>query len=165
VRHDAAVLRGGLLERRVEAWLAAAHVVRAHVRLADPLEDEDRPEDLALGGARQRVPLIHGRAGGSNVREHDGLARDVRKRPLMGKRPAGERPWEADLVRLHDVPDERGHRHAAMLDLGVAQEADGRLVALLPEVLLGEVERIPESLKDEQQGHSAEKNIIQLLTW
>jgi hypothetical protein len=50
----------------------------------------------------------------------------------------------------------------------VAQEADGRLVALLPEVLLGEVERIPESLKDEQRalslrrGHSAEKNIIQL---
>ena len=36
------------------------------------------------------------------------------------------------------------HSHTAMLDLGLAKEADGGLVALAPEVLVGQVEGIVE---------------------
>ena len=40
------------------AGLASAHVVRlTGRRLANPLKDEDGPEDLALGGVRQCVPF------------------------------------------------------------------------------------------------------------
>ena len=43
---------------------------------------------------------------------------------------------------MDEVADEAGHGDAAVLDLGLAQEADRRLVALLPEVLVAELERV-----------------------
>ena len=46
---------------------------------------------------------------------------------------------------MQTVADEAGHRDAAVLDLGVAQPADRRRVALVPEVRLREVERVPEA--------------------
>ena len=51
-------------------------------------------------------------------------------------------PRELDAVRLNDVPDERRHRNAPMLDLCMAQEPHGGLVALTPEVELGQVQRV-----------------------
>ena len=38
-------------------------------------------------------------------------------------------PREVDAIRVDAVADEAGHRDAAVLDLGVAQPADGVLVA------------------------------------
>ena len=54
-------------------------------------------------------------------------------------------PGELDAVRMHAVPDERSHRNTAVLDLRVAQPADGGLVAHAPEVSLCETERVVES--------------------
>ena len=50
-----------------------------------------------------------------------------------------------EAVRLDDVAREGRHRNAAVLDLGVAQEADGLLLALAPEVLGAEPQRVVEA--------------------
>ena len=64
--------------------------------------------------------------------------------------------FEAHLVPLFLLPStsllsphsnffffpEKQDSHTAMLDLGLAKEADGGLVALTPEVLVGQVEGI-----------------------
>ena len=47
---------------------------------------------------------------------------------------------------MHDVTDEAGHRDAAVLHLGVTQEADRRLVRLAPELALAQLERIEVAL-------------------
>ena len=52
---------------------------------------------------------------------------------------------EVEAVRLDDVAREGRHRNAAVLDLGVAQEADGLLLALAPEVLGAEPQRVVEA--------------------
>ena len=46
-------------------------------------------------------------------------------------------PLIANVIYLH-------HSHATVLDFGLAEEADGGLVALPPEVLVGQVEGIVE---------------------
>ena len=46
-------------------------------------------------------------------------------------------------VGLHAVANERRHRDATVLDLRVAQEADRRLLALVPELTASEVQRVP----------------------
>ena len=46
---------------------------------------------------------------------------------------------------MQTVADEAGHRDAAVLDLGVAQPADGVLVASSPEIGVGEAERVVEA--------------------
>ena len=46
---------------------------------------------------------------------------------------------------MQTVADEAGHRDAAVLDLGVAQPADGVLVASAPEIGVGEAERVVEA--------------------
>ena len=46
---------------------------------------------------------------------------------------------------MQTVADEAGHRDAAVLDLGVAQPADGVLVAATPEIGVGEAERVVET--------------------
>ena len=51
-----------------------------------------------------------------------------------------------DAVLVHDVTDEAGHRDAAVLHLGVTQEADRRLVRLAPELALAQLERIEVAL-------------------
>ena len=48
-------------------------------------------------------------------------------------------------TQIQTVADEAGHRDAAVLDLGVAQPADGVLVAAAPEVGVGEAERVVEA--------------------
>ena len=53
---------------------------------------------------------------------------------------------------MHDVPDEAGHRHAAVLHLGVAQEADRRLVGLAPELALAQLERVEVALRNSGGG-------------
>ena len=50
--------------------------------------------------------------------------------------------WEVNHFNIHSPPG-GGHGHAAVLDLRMAQEADGRFIPLVPEVRLGQVERIP----------------------
>jgi len=140
-RHRVDGRRDAVLEGGEVAGLAALHVVRLPVRrerlvvLSPALQEADRAEDLQLGRRRQRIPLVGGAAGGGDVR--------------VGDARAGQRPREVDAVRLHDVADEGGHRDAAVLDLGVAEEANrGRLVedaALVAVAHLREAERIPEA--------------------
>ena len=48
-------------------------------------------------------------------------------------------------TQMQTVADEAGHRDAAVLDLGVAQPADGVLVASSPEIGVGEAERVVEA--------------------
>ena len=48
-------------------------------------------------------------------------------------------------TQIQTVADEAGHRDAAVLDLGVAQPADGVLVAATPEIGVGEAERVVEA--------------------
>ena len=57
-------------------------------------------------------------------------------------------------ARADAEADKGGHRHAAVLDLGVAEPADGRVVALRPEVLVGQLERVPEAHRDLRQRSS-----------
>ena len=80
-----------------------------------PLEESDRAKNLQLGRRREGIPLSRGAAGRSNIG-----VRDARR---------GQVPREVDAVGLHDKPDERRHRHAAVLDLSSTQEADDGLLA------------------------------------
>ena len=99
--------------RRVKAregpGLAALGVVRARgARLREELEEADEEDNLPLARLRDLVPKLGRRLGGVVARDVDG---------------------ELHAVRVEAVADEAGHRDAAVLDLGVAQPADGVLVA------------------------------------
>lgn len=133
----ARVLRAHLLERRVVARLAAAHVVRLH-GLADPLEHGESAEDLKLARSGHGVPLVGRRGERGEVRIGEARCR------VLGQRAALQVPREGDAVRLHTEANERGHRDTAVLDLSVAKPADGGRVALVPEVGAREAERVPE---------------------
>jgi len=110
--------------------VAVVHVaLRVAGALAVRLEHADGGEDLRLGEEGHVVPLLEGRA-----------ARDVapvgRDGVLAGNKGRAAR----------DEAEERGHGDAAVLNLGVAEVADRRLVAEAPEVALGdEVEGVPEA--------------------
>ena len=99
-------------ERRVDARLAALHVVRVERALAPELKERDDRDNLPLGRERDRVPL--GLRGAARERRHVTLE--------------GLRPRELDAVGAREVADERGHGDAAVLDLGVAEPANGGLV-------------------------------------
>ena len=130
------------LQRREEARLPPSHVVLLAAlvervgALPDTLEEEDEAEDLQLTLEGDGIPL--------RARAADG--RDVRKRDLRRQLP---RPVQA--VRLHHEADEGGHRNAAVLDLRLAQEADGGGVVLVPEaraeaerqVVAAQTQRVP----------------------
>mmetsp|Transcript_9772 Transcript_9772/g.25223 ORF Transcript_9772/g.25223 Transcript_9772/m.25223 type:complete len:275 (-) Transcript_9772:236-1060(-) len=103
------VANGG--ERRELARLTTFHVVLVASALAPQLEAGDQEEDLPLGVGWDRIPL-GGRAAGG---------RDVGVRGAI----EGRGPREVDTVGLNAVADERGHRHAAVLNFGLAKPADG----------------------------------------
>mmetsp|Transcript_7247 Transcript_7247/g.15053 ORF Transcript_7247/g.15053 Transcript_7247/m.15053 type:complete len:272 (+) Transcript_7247:210-1025(+) len=115
-------------ERRVHARLAALHVVRVERALAPELKERDDRDNLPLGRERDRVPL--GLRGAAGERRHVTLE--------------GLRPRELDAVGAREVADERSHGNTAVLDLGVAKEANGGLLGGAPEVLLSKVERVEE---------------------
>ena len=89
------------------------------------LEEADGQDDLPLGDLRDGVPQLLGREA---IRHGVAL-----------------RPREADAVGVHDEANERGHRDAAVLDLSLAQEANGRRVGVTPELATRKVERVPEA--------------------
>merc|ERR1719327_926910 len=126
-------VRDLLLQGRERSGLATAHVVRLPrgckdvVVLAPELEETDEEDDLQLRIRRESIPLVRRAAGGSNVVKGD---------------LAGQLPREMG-VGLHAVANERRHRDATVLDLRVAQEADRRLLALVPELPASEVQRVP----------------------
>merc|ERR1719321_1911214 len=126
-------VRDLLLQGRERSGLATAHVVRLPrgcedvVVLAPEFEETDEEDDLQLRIRRQSIPLVRRAAGGSNVVKGD---------------LAGQLPREMG-VGLHAVANERRHRDAPVLDLRVAQEADRRLLALVPELPASEVQRVP----------------------
>ena len=76
--------------------------------LAVRLEHADGHGDLELADGREIIPLLLGAHASdvAAVRSEEVLARDHRQ-------------------RLHDEAEERGHGDAAVLDLGVAQVANG----------------------------------------
>ena len=112
---------GAARDRRVVARLAALHVVRVARRVAGALavrlEHADRNQDLELADERDVVPLL--------------LRRDARDVAAVGQELvlAGH-----DRRAVRDEAEEAGHGDAAVLDLGVAQPADGGLLALRPPV-------------------------------
>ena len=84
------------------------------------LEEANRADDLELGRRGEGIPLVRRAAGRRDVTEGDGG--DVR----VHRADRGlERPREVDTVGLDAVADERGHGDTAVLDLGVAEPADG----------------------------------------
>merc|ERR1719163_2019854 len=121
------------IEGREEAGLATPHVVATlprtpgHRRFGVVLEETDGQEDLPLGFIRDALP---------KRRRADSWSAQL---------VAGHLPRKVDAVRVDTVTDEPSHRDAAVLDLGVAQEADGRFVRLIPELTLSKVERVPET--------------------
>ena len=97
------------VEARERARLATLGVVSAaRAGLREELEEADEEDDLPLARLRDLVPELGRRLGGVVTRDVDG---------------------QLDAVRVEAVADEAGHRDAAVLDLGVAQPADGVLVA------------------------------------
>ena len=99
----------GAVERGERARLAALGVVRAAgAGLREELEEADEEDNLPLARLRDLVPKLGRRLGGVVAWDVDG---------------------ELHAVRVEAVADEAGHRDAAVLDLGVAQPADGVLVA------------------------------------
>mmetsp|Transcript_7253 Transcript_7253/g.15075 ORF Transcript_7253/g.15075 Transcript_7253/m.15075 type:complete len:269 (+) Transcript_7253:210-1016(+) len=113
-------------ESREGADLAATHVVGAG-RLVPELKERNDHEDLPLRRLRDRVPLLR-RA-------------EVRREGIAG---LGHGPRPVDAICLRAVANESKHGDAAVLDLGVAEEGDGGLVRVTPELLLSEVERVEE---------------------
>ena len=116
VEQEVAARAALALDLGVEARLAAAHVVDVAVRLrralAVGLEHAHEDEDLELAVERDVVPLLLRRA-----------ARDV---AAVGE----ELVLAGNEGRaLRDEAEERGHGDAAVLDLGVAEPADGGLLA------------------------------------
>jgi len=75
----------------------------------------DEEEDLHLRGSRERIPLRRRGAG----------RRDLGVRYAV----AVQRPRPVDAVGLDAEADEGGHRDAAVLDLGLAEEANRGLLA------------------------------------
>jgi hypothetical protein len=47
-----------------------------------------------------------------------------------------------DTILVHAIPNKTCHSDAAMLDLGMPQKADGRLIGLAPELTLGKLQRV-----------------------
>jgi len=112
-----------LVEAGELAGLATAHVVGTS-GLREPLEEANKEDDLPLGSVGEGIPLLRGAAGGSGDTATDGG------------------PGEGDAVGLDDVANEGGHGNTAVLDLGVAEEANGGLIALSPDGGAGEVEGV-----------------------
>merc|ERR1719395_279505 len=113
------------VKARESSRLATLGVVRARgARLREELEEADEEDNLPLARLRDLVPKLSRRLGGVVARDVDG---------------------ELHAVRVEAVADEAGHGDAAVLDLGVAQPADGVLVAAAPEVRVGEAERVVET--------------------
>ena len=118
-------LRALALDRGVVAREAALGVV-GREDLAVRLEHADDHEDLELAVEGDGVPLLRGREAGLVAAEREDL---VRARD--------------ELRRAREVAEEGGHGDAAVLDLGVAEVADGALVAEAPEVGVEGAERVP----------------------
>jgi hypothetical protein len=118
-----------------------AHVVRRSVnprsRLAEDLHQASEEDDLPLRVRWECIPLVTRAA----------------RRADLGKGVAGcDVPGPVYAGRLHQIAHEAEHRHAPMLDLRLAEPADGLCLILLPQVALeaeahvvvvGETERVP----------------------
>ena len=121
------------IESREQAGLATPHVVAplpwrlSHRSFGVELEETNGQKNLPLGFIRDALPKRR-RADSWNAQ-------------LV----AGDLPRKVDAVRVDAVTDEPSHRDAAVLDLGVAQEADGRFVGLVPELPFSEIQRVPKS--------------------
>jgi len=111
-------------------YLSSAHVVLNAVDstlLSPELKEADDDEDLPLGCLWDGVPLgLGGEIGGGE-----------------GVTGGGHGPRPVD-VGLDAVSYECKHGNAAVLDLGVAEEPDGGLVGITPELGISERERIVE---------------------
>mmetsp|Transcript_11545 Transcript_11545/g.18331 ORF Transcript_11545/g.18331 Transcript_11545/m.18331 type:complete len:261 (-) Transcript_11545:119-901(-) len=113
------------IERRVVSDLTPAHVMRSALALAPELEETDEHHDLPLGRLGNSIPRFRGVV-------------------HLGEGISSERhwPWPGDAVGMYDVSNECKHGHATVLDLGFAEEADGRFVGGAPEFAVGESEGV-----------------------
>mmetsp|Transcript_25134 Transcript_25134/g.54293 ORF Transcript_25134/g.54293 Transcript_25134/m.54293 type:complete len:302 (-) Transcript_25134:53-958(-) len=130
------------LERREVARLAATDIVLLAIHLKHctglrpHLEEADEAEDLELGRGGERVPLVSWA-----TRGRDGRVRDDRRIGEGASDWALQIPREVDAVGLDAVANEGGHGDATVLDLRVAEPANG----LRPRVSIDDVQRVPEA--------------------
>ena len=123
--------RAVALDRKVVAREAARRRVVRHVArdlAVVRLEHSDEGEDLQLADHRGVAPLLLRR----HIRDVAAV-QEVRVLALD------------DAKALRAVAEERGHRDAAVLDLGVAKVADGLVVVERPERHALAAERVPET--------------------
>ena len=117
------------VEGRESARHSAAHVVGLAIvgsRLFTPeLEEANNDEDLPLGGLRNSIPL--------------GLGRKVSAGKRISSGSHGPGPVH---ITLHDVSNESEHSYASVLDLSVAEEANGGVIGISPELSIRETERV-----------------------
>mmetsp|Transcript_50426 Transcript_50426/g.159626 ORF Transcript_50426/g.159626 Transcript_50426/m.159626 type:complete len:282 (+) Transcript_50426:150-995(+) len=123
-RGEADGIPEGLEALEVAGLAARRHVVRLDLPLGLVLDDADGEEDLRLAERGHGAPLLHGREL-ADVLEGDALGEGAEAREVNARdrdEPAGE----------------GGHRHAAVLQLGVAEEGErcGRAE-------VGEAKRVP----------------------
>ena len=106
---------------------ASPHVVGPR-GLGVPFEEPDEEDDLPLGSGGEGIPLLRRRSG------REGERATVER----------DRPGEVESVGLDDVPDERRHGDASVLDLGLPKERDSLVVRVSPDGGGGELEGIVE---------------------
>ena len=110
--------------------LATSHVVLVIFGgiLGPELKESNHGKDLPLRGVRDFVPKSRGvGVGGERTSIHL------------------HRPGEFDPVGVGNETDESKHGNAAMLDLSVTEEANGRLFSCAPKISLGEIEGVKET--------------------
>lgn len=110
--------------------LATSHVVLmvGSGKFGPELKESNHANDLPLRGVRDFVPKSRG----------VGVSREGCSIHL-------HRPGKLEPVGVGDVTDESKHGNAAMLDLSVTEEANGRLFSCAPKISLGEIEGVKET--------------------
>lgn len=91
------------------------------------LKETDREDDLDPGSDGESIPLL----GGGEVGGGEGFATE------------GHAPGPVQVIGLGDVSDKRHHGDTAVLDLGMTEPSDGKLVGLSPESGVGELQGVP----------------------
>ena len=110
--------------------LATSHVVLmvGSGKFGPELKESNHANDLPLRGVRDFVPKSRGvGVGGERTSIHL------------------HRPGKLEPVGVGNETDESKHGNAAMLDLSVTEEANGRLFSCAPKISLGEIEGVKET--------------------
>ena len=104
------------------------HVVLLTADLTPELQEANKAKNLQLGRIRDSIP---------SLRRRGGISREGGAIHLHGPRPG-------NVVGVNNVTHKSEHSNTSMLHLRLAKESDGGLIALTPEFLIGERQRVEE---------------------